>query len=570
MSLSLTHFLGTLLLTIVYATSNDVTRDALWRRTFSAFNYGDVLITLGTGKLTPNEEEGLGLAGEHDYAVINMIEFEGQQLFLVKNPWSKGTVWKGHIYGSNAMTECPNRFSDLCVTGMPRTSTIDSEPTAPGTFWMGLNDVFQSFESLYLNWNPGLFRHREDIHFKWDLAGSSSPEGSLVSNPQYEVRSNVGGTVWVLLNRHFTSRDDRSNKDTKLSVKREDVDTGFISLYAFDSNGKRVFSSDEAIVHGPYVDSPNTLLKLELPAGRAYTVAVSSQGLPQPVNTFTLSAFSFGRLKLVEAQDEYAHTVLQHGVWTALTAGGNASSSSYHANPQFSLHLAVTSKVAILLENLSECYPVHVKLVWADGKQICSIKTRDIVGDSGEYRKGYAFAEIQDVQAGAYTIVCSTFEPGQLGRFTLRVSTMSACAVNRIAEATAGRFATKVQSASFAPGSNYLSAPLISQRLNRISISARSRAGNSRYSKRARAFMKIGVHHGRLPPKRIIAVSRDDESLDGQGEVWVRNVDIEPSMCEERGLWLVLERLECSMLQVAEYVDIDIFSDGPIKVGDWT
>ena len=570
MSLSLTHSLCILLLTIVYATSNDVTRNALWRRTFNAFNYGDVLITLGTGKLTPNEEKGLGLAGEHDYAVINMIELEGQQLFLVKNPWSKGTVWKGHIYGSNTMTEYPNKISDLCATGIPRTSTIDIEPPAPGTFWMGLNDVFQSFESLYLNWNPGLFRHREDIHFKWDLAGFSSPEGSLVSNPQYEVRSGIGGTAWVLLNRHFTSRDDRSNKDTELSVKCEDVDTGFISLYAFDSNGKRVFSSDDAIVCGPYVDSPNTLLKLELPAGRAYTVAISSQGLPQPVNSFTLSAFSFAPLKLVEAQDEYTHTVLQHGVWTALTAGGNASSSSYHANPQFSLHLAVTSKVAILLENLNECYPVHVKLVWADGKQICSIKTRDIVGDSGEYRKGYAFAEVEDVQAGAYTIVCSTFEPGQLGRFTLRVSSLSACAVDRIAEATAGRFATKLQSASFTPGSNVISAPLISQRLNRISISARSPTGNSKYSKRAGVFMKIGVHHGRLPPKRIIAVSRDDGSLDGQGEVWVRNVDIEPSMCEGRGLWLVLERLECSMLQMAEHVDIDIFSDGPIKVGDWT
>ena len=499
-----------------------------------------------------------------------MIEFEGRQLFLVKNPWSKGTVWKGHIYGSDDMTEYPNGFSDHRVTGMPRTSTIDTEPTAPGTFWMGLNDVFQSFESLYLNWNPGLFRYREDIHFKWDLASSSSPEGSLVSNPQYEVCSSLGGTVWVLLNRHFTSRDDQSNKDTKLSVKREDVGTGFISLYAFDSNGKRVVSSDEAIVHGPYVDSPNTLLKLELPAGRAYTVAVSSQVLPQPVNTFTVSAFSLGPLKLVEARDEYAHTVLQYGVWTALTAGGNASSSSYHANPQFSLDLAVSSKVAILLENSSVCYPVHVKLVWGDGKQICSIKTRDIVGDSGEYRKGYAFAEVQDVQAGAYTIVCSTFEPGQLGRFTLRVSTMSACVVNRIAEATAGRFATKVQSASLAPGSNYLTAPLISQRLNRISIRAISRAGKSRSSKRARAVVKIGVHHGRLLPKRIIAVSRDDENLDGQGEVWIRNVDIEPSMCEDRGLWLVLERLECSMLHMAEYVDIDIFSDGPIKVGDWT
>ena len=568
MSTSLTHFSEIFILNVINAASDDVTHNALWRRTFSAFNYGDVLITLGTGKLTPNEEEGLGLAGEHDYAVISMKECGGQQLFLVKNPWSEGAVWKGHIYGSNAIIENAKGFAHLCMTNMVMTSTVDPEPLAPGTFWMGLNDIFQSFESLYLNWNPDLFPHREDIHFKWDLTSFSSPEGSLVSNPQYAVRSSVGGTVWVLLCRHFTSRNDKSSKDPKLSLNHENVDNGFISLYAFDSNGRRVLSSDEATAHGPYVDSPNTLLKLELPAGRAYTVAVSSQGLPQSVNTFTLSAFSLQSLDLVKAQDKYIHTVLQHGAWTTFTAGGNASSSSYHTNPQFSLKLAMTSKVAILLENMRECYPVHVKLIWADGKQIYSIKTRDIVGDSGEYRKGYALAEIQDVQAGVYTIVCSTFEPDQLGRFTLRVSTMSACAVNRIPEATAGRFVTKVQHA-FAPGSDYLSAPLISQRLNRISISARSYVGDSRYSKTARTFLRLGVHYGRLPPKRMIAVSMDDGSLDSQGEVWIRDIDIEPSMCEDRGLWLVLERLDCSMLRMAENVDLNIFSDGPIKLGDW-
>lgn len=526
---------------------------------FRAFNYGDVLITLGTGKLTPNEEKALGLAGEHDYAVINMKELEGQQLFLVKNPWSEGTVWKGHIYRNNATIENTKGLQNLYMTDLPFTSTVDIEHLAPGTFWMSLNDIFQSFESLYLNWNPGLFSHREDIHFKWDLAGYTSPEGSFVSNPQYEVRSSVGGTVWLLLSRHFSPRDAKI-----------DNDSGFISLYAFDSNGERVFLSDEAAVRGPYVDSPNTLLKLELLAGKAYTVAVSGQGLPQSVNTFTLSAFSLQSLDLVEAHNRYTHTVLQHGAWTTLTAGGNASTSSYHTNPQFSLHLAVTSKVAILLENPSECYPVHVKLVWAKGKQICSIKTRDIVGDSGEYRKGSAFAEIQDLQAGIYTIVCSTFEQGQLGRFTLRVDTMSTCIVNRIPVATAGRFFTEVQSALFAPGSEYISAPLISQRLNRISVSARSREENKGYTKSARAVLRIGIHHSRLPSKKIVAVSRENGTLDGQCEVWIRDVDIEPSMCEDRGLWLVLERLESSTVRMAEYVDVDIFSDGPITVGNWT
>ena len=553
-----------------FTASDDVAHNSLWRRTFRAFSYGDVLITLGTGKLTSNEEEGLGLAGEHDYAVINMKELQGQQLFLVKNPWSEGTVWKGHIYCGNAMIENSQRFQDLCKFSMSTTSTGDAEPLPPGTFWMGLNDIFQSFESMYLNWNPCLFSHKEEVHFKWNLAGFSSPEGSFVSNPQYEVINSVGGTVWILLSRHFTSRDYRSDKDPSNFVNGDTGESGFISLYAFDSNGERVFSSDKAAVRGPYVDSPNTLLKLELPAKQAYTVVVSEQGLPRSVNTFTLSAFSLHSLSLVEARDKYTHTVLRHGVWTTLTAGGNASSLSYHTNPQFSLFLAATSNVAVILENFSECYPVHIKLVWANGKQISSIKTRDVVGDSGEYRKGYAVAELRDVQAGVYTIVCSTFEQGQLGRFTLRVSSMSACAVNRIPAATAGRFITKLQSALLAPGREYLSAPLTSLRLNRISISARSRVEDSTSNKSAKAFLKIGIYHGQPPSKRIVAVSGDDELLDGQGGIWICDVDIEPSMCEDRGLWLVLERLERSVLHVPEYVDTEIFSDFPITVGDWT
>ena len=510
------------------------------------------------------------MVGEHDYAVIDMKELEGQQLFLVKNPWSEGTVWKGHTYRGIALNGNAKGFEDqdLCISDVPAASTGTGSLT-PGTFWMGLNDIFQSFESMYLNWNTGLFTHREDIHFKWKLAGAGSHEESFVSNPQYTVCSSVGGTVWVLLSRHFTSRNDRSDRNTSLSVTG-DVENGFISLYAFNNMGKRVFTSDEAAAHCPYVDSPNTLLKLELPAQEAYTVVISGQGVPQSEHTFTLSAFSLDSLSLAEAQDKYTHSILQHGMWTNLTAGGNASSSSYHTNPQFSLRLAATSDVVILVENSCEYYPVHAKLVWANGKQIESIKTRDIVGDSGEYRKGYAVAKIQDVQAGIYTIVCSTFEQGQLGRFSLRVSSTSACAVNRILAATSGRFFTKVDTAFFAPGSEHISAPLISRRLNRVSISARSREEDVKSKKSTRTFLKIGLYHGRPPSRSTLAVSRDDALLDDQCGTWVHDVDIEPNWCDDRGLWLVLERPECPVLQVAECVDIEIFSDCPVSVGEWT
>src|SRR5271170_8124299 len=75
--------------------SDEVDPQQLWSRIFKSYSFGDVIPSLGTGRLSRLEEEGLGLAGEHDYAVLGMKESNGQQLILVKNPWCDGTVWKG-------------------------------------------------------------------------------------------------------------------------------------------------------------------------------------------------------------------------------------------------------------------------------------------------------------------------------------------------------------------------------------------------------------------------------------------------------------------------------------------
>ena len=537
-------------------------RSALWKRIFNAFNYGDVLITIGTGTFSQREEEGLGLAGEHDYAVVDLKEQEGQQLFLVKNPWSKGTVWKGHIYRGDTITNSIKKLADLRI--IPET-----EPPPPGMFWMSLNDIFQSFESIYLNWNPSLFRYREDVHLNWDLATSSSPEGTFISNPQYEVRSSMGGTVWVLLTKHFTSIEEMSAEGSGATTSTELLTQGYISLYAFDNDGQQVLLSDGATMCGKYVDSPNTLLKLKLSPKQAYTVVVSEQALSRSNHTFTLSVYSLTGLTLSQAREKYTHCNVQHGAWTLATAGGNASSQSYHNNPQYSMNLESTSDVALLLESPSKDFPIHVNLVWAGGKQIHSITTRDIVGDSGEYRERYAFAEIRKVPAGTYTIVCSAFEQDQLGKFTLRVSSMSACTVTRVVVENAGRFVTKARPAEFTPGNDRLLAPLISRRLNRISMTARPCGAKSGPERSPQSPLKLGLEYGRGPSKQVLAISGNDEYLDSPAGVRTVDVDIQPGMCQGRGVWIVMERLGSSGLQQNEYVDVEFLSDEPIELGDW-
>ena len=516
---------------------------------------------MGTGKLALSEQEGLGLTGEHDYAVIDVKEQEGQQLFLVKNPWSEGMVWKGHIYRretSNIVKSLSNLRVDPVM-----------DPPAQGMFWMGLNDVFQNFDSIYLNWNPGLFSFKEDIHFNWDLAKCTNPKGCFFSNPQYEIRSGTGDTVWLLLTKHFLPTVKKSSTNLKANSSSSCPREGFISLYAFDNDGEKVFLDDGATVTGPYVDSPNTLLKLELSPKRAQTIVVSEQALPRLKHAFTLSAYSLKALTVSKPRDKYDHCVVEKGAWNSSTAGGNTSGSLYHTNPQYSLNLANTSDIALLLENPVQGFPIHVQLVWAGGRQIHAITNRDIAGDSGEYSKGYAFAGIPHVQAGVYTIVCSTFEEGQLGSFILRVCSTSACTVSRILGETAGRFVTTVRAAGFAPGNDRLLALLNSPRLNRVSISARPLGGTSGLGGNPQSPLKLGLEYGRGPSKQILAVSGGDGYIGRPAGVRTIDVDIHPEMCQGRGVWVVIERLGSTGLQHDEYVEVEVLSDGPLVLDDW-
>ena len=536
--------------------SDEVVRKALWRRIHAAFNYGDVLVTMGTGKLTQSEEEGMGLAGEHDYAVIDMQERHDQQFFLLKNPWSEGTTWKGHLFLKNVVNEVRKPGDLPGITGEADLDGIDDSLLAPGTFWIGLNDVFQTFESIYVNWNPRLFSYREDTHFNWDLSTRSSSEGSLESHPQYVVRSQAGGTVWILLSRHFTSNSQRS-------------EPGFINLCAFDNGGMRAVLSERARFHGPYVDSPNTLLKLELSDTKAFTIVVSEQALPQTRHTFTLSAFSLTSLSLYEAQEKFGFSVSQDGTWLASTAGGNASGLSYHTNPQFCLDLTRTSDLSFLLESPAKDLPIHVKLVRAKGKRVHSIACKDIIGDSGEYRKGVALATFSSVQAGVYTVVCSTFEQGQLGKFTLCVKSMSACTLRKISVASAGRFSTNVPLAVFRPGKKKLLAQLHSRRLNRVSASASSSGAVCEPKRRTFSPLKISIEHGQGVRKHVLGSSDENEFLGGRAAVLHPEIDIQPSMCEANGVWLVIERLADSGLRGDEHVRVELLSDEPVELHGW-
>ncbi|KAJ5601113.1 hypothetical protein N7510_010647 [Penicillium lagena] len=514
----------------VFLHHEDTTSDEIWGRLYKPFHVGDVVLTIGTGKLTEQEQIGLGLVSEHDYAILDMKEVHGRRQFLLKNPWAGEEP---------EQTQSGSRQNEL-------------SPLSPGIFWMDCEQLLQNFENLYLNWNPGLFKYREDVHFTWDLSQGRGIAGCFIKNPQFSIHSESGGTVWLLLGKHFKTVDHHRISDQE-----------FISIYIFTADGRRVSLSDGALHRGPYVDSPNTLMRLEMPPETTYTVVVSEQSLASSSQNFTLSALSPSPVTLAPSADKYLCLNKAYGYWNPQTAGGNAESARYHFNPQFSIQVSERTDLSVLLESHEAELATHVKLFWSNGTRIARVRSRDIIADSGDYRRGCALAETKALDRGSYTLVCSTFAPDQLGRFTLWISSTIPCVVQPLASESAGRRIVVSQVGVLSAGRDRMLAPLRVSRLTRLKLLARNKRSMIGARAVAPSPVLMTVELGQGPYKEILATSEDGSHCDAASGVRIEDVDLQPHI----QVWIVIERSPGG--QVEDQFEVEALAEEKVEIGEW-
>ena len=523
-----------------------------WKRVYKAFNYGDVLATLGTGKLSIYEEQNQMLANEHDYAIIDMKETDiGKRSFLIKNPWAEGANWPS---AEHVKDDFDNLIDDMTMEESTRT-----EKLRPGLFWMDSHQITQNFKYMYLNWNPGLFSYRQDHHFTWDLKKSRSPIGSFKSNPQYLLKCGEGGACWILLSRHFL-------ETVPSEVSLVQTTHGFISLYAFQGRQHRTILSERSSLRSPYVEATNVLLRTEMTARSSQVIVVSEEALQAWSHNFTLSIFSTKPIEAQKASERYQYEIEQTGAWTFSTAGGNASSPEYKVNPQYSVTVAATCDIALLLSTDIDDILIHIKLVYTDGERVTAIKSRDIRSDSSDYRKGSALCEVRDVEPGTYAAICSTYESGQRAKFSLSIRSTAPCSIKQFPPEGAGRLVTKMPRVTFARDLDRFLCPLHVSRITRVRTVARrpSRSGSVKASP-----LRISLELGQGPEKEMLAVSGNGEFVDGQREISLSDVNILPAMCQNRGVWLVVERLGGSYVHDDDFIDVELFCEGRVAVGPW-
>ncbi|KAF2198614.1 cysteine proteinase [Delitschia confertaspora ATCC 74209] len=522
----------------IYLQENDTVPAQLWTRIFRAFQYGDVLVTAGTGKMTRRHEKEVGLEGQHSYVILDMQDKGYEKLFLLKNPWIQGDLRYG-----------------------PESST----------FWKPMEFVVRHFESLYLNWNPGLFSHREDIHFEWNIPSQAEHAGPglLVDNPQFSFTSRFSGPVWLVLARHFRDEaDGSSHPHGGNSLK------GYMNIVVCNANGERIFMRESCLESGAYVDTPQALLRWNSEAHTTYTIVIDQEDLLPSDYSFTLSAFTNSDITLAQAAEKYGLVTSASGGWTQETAGGDTTSPKYFENPQYTLQVKEKTSLGIVISGKGHQYPVHVKLVYGYGKRVCVLRNRDILAASGEYRSGCAVAQKDDLPTGTYTLICSLFEAGKTGEFQLKVYSTKAVQLTPLPREGAGFFSMKLPLACIGPKVHRLATPLYIHRLSRVSFIARlvnvTTPQPTQPALRARSPLRLSVDLGTGPNMKSLACSSSGE-YSQTTTVRCEGLDLDPQTLPPGNVWLVIDRLSGPFEPIEEWYEVEVFADVPkaLDVSHW-
>lgn len=550
------------------SSSEDVDLICAWERIVSGYRDDNVIITLGTGCLSVTEEETFGLVGEHDYAVLDVDGTNGTRRLLVKNPWCDGLIWKG------AESSLDRAAAGLSLEDAPATLGAHLEMNRPessstGTFWISLEEVAQNFESMYLNWNPTTFPHRQDRHFTWNVPAPTMVD-TFAYNPQYCVRAKSRTSVWILLSRHFADEEleiaRKERPGTLAAVARR---LGYTSISIFENGGRRVQAPGPAVYRGPLVDSPQTLAKVDLEPDRTYTVVMVQEDLPLSKYSCTFSFFSDAALEVKPAEDEMDHYREVSGSWTRRSAGGNASSALYSQNPQFCIELPRGSPLSVLLATGSRHVAIHVDLVWSSGRRVAAIGRKDVVASSGDYRGGVVHFQIPRIEAGSYVIVCSTFEPGQLADFTMRIGAMTPFTIRPVPGDGAGLLHSLAPPLNFAMGEEKKRARITVSRLTRTFATVLSAPSvDQNGQKFPRVSLRVSIVYGRGAQASLLAVSARGAFRElGNAPLRTSDFDIEPDRLQREELWLVVELL--GNHATCDGIQVEFRGDNAIDVGPW-
>ncbi|CAJ1966829.1 unnamed protein product [Cylindrotheca closterium] len=403
-----------------------------WDRLYSANSFGDCLITVSA---TPDMNEArakqLGLFIGHAYAVLDVVQVsDGTRLLQMKNPWAKDS-WKGKYSTSD-----PASWKNSVLAAEIKYDVELAAKHDDGVFWICWDDVLKYFQNIQLSWNPKLFPSRSTIHGFWPVTlGPQVDTFNIGENPQYVLHLsqdaiNKKAAIWILISRHVTKQEQEGAEVTD-----------FLTIHLMKNSKKkeRVWYPQRSttLVHGAYTNNPHGLIRYDVSGPEdEYIALVLSQHNKTKDLSYTLSCFCTESFSLDHMESELPNMRIVNAKWTAENAKGPVGKEAFFFNPMYVMTLSQDSTLQLRCSTMKG-FAVNVMLIRVqktgnnDFRQ-ASMKYGKIALDSGNYRHGFAVTNRAKVAAGTYTIVVSTFNPGQVGPFSVRIASSTALQIKEL------------------------------------------------------------------------------------------------------------------------------------------
>ncbi|XP_059165867.1 calpain-7-like [Physella acuta] len=403
--------------------SAEFNKDKEFKRLLDRFHKGHCLVTVATGELSEADADRAGLVPTHAYAMLDIKEYKGRRLFMLKNPWNH-LRWKGKYSENDATNWTPELQKALSYD--PKSAQMFDN----GVFWIDYDSLCKFFDVFYINWNPELFTYTTCMHHTWSAKeGPKRDTYNISDNPQYrlEVKGNqAGAAVWVLLTRHITDKADFADN-------RE-----FITVLVYKNGGKKVFYPYDPPPYkdGVRINSPHYLCKLVEGATRDPYTLVISQYEKNNTTHYTLRVYSTCEFSLTRFPDPYKKQFDKKvtGHWKGKTAGGCANNpTTYTNNPLYQVQIDNTTVDNHLMIELlgPKQYSVGFEVTCVS-ENVSNAAGAFKRVTSGDFRPGYCVLQLSNIPGGVYNIRPCTFQAGNEGPFFLELSCSTSYTLNQL------------------------------------------------------------------------------------------------------------------------------------------
>ncbi|OSX61790.1 hypothetical protein POSPLADRAFT_1144115 [Postia placenta MAD-698-R-SB12] len=412
--------------------SANLQRERLWARLFDGFTKGYCLFTVGTGEKVEILSPTLpSLIPIHCYAVVDVREDDGFRHITMLDSWVRTTDNLVDQAGDKAVS---SELELTCVSG---------------SFTMSWDDVCNTFDGVYLNWDPGIFHRQIQFHSIWKSSSRKTEEGprhssffhlQLRVNGEQSARG--GQAVWVLLARHV-KETGRKSEFTSLFVSSE------------GASGRAPIDAAALALKGEYSNSIHHLVRTQvMPSDGILHLVAAYDGEFSEVG-FTISAYANCDITWIEDPPKALYVKEIEGTFNAKTAGGNHHYPTFMDNPQYHLRIHdptpnatsanVKAPTSLIVQGPRDV-PMNASLVWSQGERVTELGHNEVAASSGPYSYGYAHC-YRELTAGDYTLVVSAFEPRHLGEFQLHVESPLRFELTPIPQEGAGMFSKVIRDA---------------------------------------------------------------------------------------------------------------------------